>query len=144
MTDAIDMAEDRKLFREAMHRIGLETPKSVLANASDVKNDDKLKYRASIEQIEARGSDPNQIAKPKAEFDRAAGAAEEPERRKRYQEKALIEALEALQVGGVARHHPALLHAWRNRRRHCLQQGRVHRDHRARPGLAASPTSLKF
>src|SRR5215212_5228644 len=30
--DAIDMAEDRKLFREAMERIGLETPRSRLAN----------------------------------------------------------------------------------------------------------------
>ncbi|MGH7124241.1 MAG: carbamoyl-phosphate synthase large subunit, partial [Stellaceae bacterium] len=30
--DAIDMAEDRQLFREAMQRIGLATPKSVLAH----------------------------------------------------------------------------------------------------------------
>ena len=97
---AIDKAEDRKLFREAMHRIGLETPKSVLANASDVKNDDKLRYRASVEQIEARGTDPDQIARARAEFDRA-WRGEEPERRKRYQEKALIEALEALQVVGL-------------------------------------------
>jgi carbamoylphosphate synthase large subunit len=97
---AIDKAEDRKLFREAMRKIGLATPKSVLANASDVKNDDKLKYRASIEQIEARGTNPEQIAKAKEEFKRN-WRAEEPERRKRYQEKALIEALEALQVVGL-------------------------------------------
>ena len=32
--DAIDKAEDRQLFREAMTKIGLETPKSRLANAS--------------------------------------------------------------------------------------------------------------
>jgi carbamoyl-phosphate synthase large subunit len=31
--DAIDMAEDRELFREAMKRIGLETPRSVLAHS---------------------------------------------------------------------------------------------------------------
>src|SRR5712672_1314110 len=36
--EAIDKAEDRELFREAMKRIGLETPKSSLANASDLKN----------------------------------------------------------------------------------------------------------
>ena len=30
-------------------------------------------------------------------------------------------------------HHPALVHAGRHRRRHRLQQGRVHRDHRPRP-----------
>src|ERR1041384_3702751 len=32
--DAIDKAEDRALFREAMTRIGLETPRSKLANPS--------------------------------------------------------------------------------------------------------------
>ena len=32
--EAIDKAEDRQLFREAMTKIGLETPKSRLANAS--------------------------------------------------------------------------------------------------------------
>jgi carbamoyl-phosphate synthase large subunit len=31
--DAIDMAEDRELFREAMKRIGLETPRSMLAHS---------------------------------------------------------------------------------------------------------------
>ena len=31
--DAIDMAEDRELFKEAMARIGLETPRSVLAHS---------------------------------------------------------------------------------------------------------------
>ena len=30
---AIDMAEDRELFREAMQEIGLETPKSILAHS---------------------------------------------------------------------------------------------------------------
>jgi len=30
--DAIEMAEDRKLFREAMDRLGLENPKAVIAN----------------------------------------------------------------------------------------------------------------
>ena len=31
--EAIDMAEDRELFREAMKEIGLETPKSILAHS---------------------------------------------------------------------------------------------------------------
>ncbi len=31
--DAIDKAEDRELFREAMTKIGLETPRSVLAHS---------------------------------------------------------------------------------------------------------------
>ena len=32
---AIEMAEDRKLFREAMQRLGLENPKSIIANTMD-------------------------------------------------------------------------------------------------------------
>ncbi len=35
--EAIDKAEDRQLFREAMTKIGLETPTSRLANASDAE-----------------------------------------------------------------------------------------------------------
>ncbi len=31
--EAIDMAEDRRLFREAMDRIGLENPRAVIANS---------------------------------------------------------------------------------------------------------------
>src|ERR1700709_871825 len=38
--EAIDKAEDRKLFREAMTKIGLETPKSSLANASHLNKSD--------------------------------------------------------------------------------------------------------
>src|SRR5574339_2836 len=38
--DAIDKAEDRELFRDAMKKIGLETPKSFLANATDLKKAD--------------------------------------------------------------------------------------------------------
>ncbi|RMH49375.1 MAG: carbamoyl-phosphate synthase large subunit [Alphaproteobacteria bacterium] len=33
--DAIEMAEDRKLFREAMERIGLENPRAAIANSMD-------------------------------------------------------------------------------------------------------------
>ena len=33
--DAIEMAEDRKLFREAMDRLGLENPKATIANSID-------------------------------------------------------------------------------------------------------------
>ncbi|MDW6022396.1 carbamoyl-phosphate synthase large subunit [Mesorhizobium sp. BAC0120] len=43
---AIDKAEDRALFREAMHRIGLETPRSMLANATAVKEADRRTHEA--------------------------------------------------------------------------------------------------
>jgi carbamoyl-phosphate synthase large subunit len=71
--DAIDKAEDRELFREAMRKIGLETPKSRLANASRLK-----------------------------QADRDAGVpGASAERKKRYVAQGLIEALEALDEIGL-------------------------------------------
>ncbi len=37
--EAIEKAEDRRLFREAMDRIGLENPKAVIIAAPEIKND---------------------------------------------------------------------------------------------------------
>ncbi|MFC6197185.1 carbamoyl-phosphate synthase large subunit [Ponticaulis profundi] len=37
--DAINMAEDRKLFREAMDRIGLENPRAVIIGAPEIKDE---------------------------------------------------------------------------------------------------------
>ncbi len=37
--DAIEMAEDRKLFREAMDRIGLENPRAAIVAAPEIRND---------------------------------------------------------------------------------------------------------
>ena len=51
---AIDMAEDRALFREAMARIGLETPKSLLANATDIKELDRNSHEAARDEVKAR------------------------------------------------------------------------------------------
>src|SRR5213593_1339179 len=56
---AIDKAEDREKFREAMHKIGLETPKSSLANASEIKQQDRNKLAAEIATIKARGLVPD-------------------------------------------------------------------------------------
>ena len=53
---AIDKAEDRALFREAMDKIGLETPKSMLANATDVKNADRKKHEAERAALKAAGA----------------------------------------------------------------------------------------
>ncbi|PPC99748.1 MAG: carbamoyl phosphate synthase large subunit [Hyphomicrobium sp.] len=36
--EAIDKAEDRKLFREAMDRIGLESPRAMIASSTPIKN----------------------------------------------------------------------------------------------------------
>ena len=82
--EAIDMAEDRELFREAMKRIGLETPRSRLANASLAKDADKATYtegRASAVDAEA--------------FEKF-WAEGEADRQKNYRNRAMVEAFEAM------------------------------------------------
>jgi carbamoyl-phosphate synthase large subunit len=90
--DAIDKAEDRELFREAMKKIGLDTPKSMLANASDAKDADKDFYAAEIARLQAAGGDIEAFEK--------SWAAQEPERLRKYRNRAMVEAFEAmLEVG---------------------------------------------
>ncbi|MGN6470798.1 MAG: carbamoyl-phosphate synthase large subunit, partial [Rhizobiaceae bacterium] len=52
--EAIDKAEDRALFREAMKKIGLETPRSMLANATEVKDADRRKHEARRAELKAK------------------------------------------------------------------------------------------
>jgi carbamoyl-phosphate synthase large subunit len=82
--EAIDMAEDRELFREAMKRIGLETPKSRLANASAAKDADKEAYAHG----KAAATDAAAFEKNWAEG--------EAERLKKYRNRAMVEAFEAM------------------------------------------------
>jgi carbamoyl-phosphate synthase large subunit len=97
---AIDKAEDRLLFREAMKKIGLETPKSALANAGTLKQQDRALRAAEIETIKARAlsADAERAA---IEHSEAQWNAREYERKKRYIEQGLIEALQALQEIGL-------------------------------------------
>jgi carbamoyl-phosphate synthase large subunit len=97
---AIDKAEDRELFREAMTRIGLETPRSRLANATDLKTSDKARRNAEIAEIEAGPLAEGEKKKAVAEI-RRRWEAEEPERKRRYISKGLTEALEALEDIGL-------------------------------------------
>ncbi|HMB10727.1 carbamoyl-phosphate synthase large subunit [Saliniramus sp.] len=98
--EAIDMAEDRQLFREAMTRIGLESPASRLANASDLKRKHKAQYQEEISRIAGMDVTEGEKAKLKTEFE-AKWAAGASERRKRCQEYALGEALMALAEIGL-------------------------------------------
>ncbi|MEA2938921.1 MAG: carbamoyl-phosphate synthase large subunit, partial [Alphaproteobacteria bacterium] len=98
--DAIDKAEDRQLFREAMKKIGLETPKSSLANASNLKQQDRELRKDERTRIRARGLAEADERKALEAFD-ALWNAREPERKKRYIEEGLIEALEALPEIGL-------------------------------------------
>src|SRR6201994_3033751 len=89
--DAIDKAEDRQLFRNAMEKIGLQTPKSRLANASALKKTYRDKNHTEREKLSGAERD---------ELDRQWTLGEN-ERRKRYQEHALGQALMALSEIGL-------------------------------------------
>jgi carbamoyl-phosphate synthase large subunit len=93
--EVIDKAEDRELFREAMKKIGLETPRSRLADAASLKRADRQKYKDEIARIEAETPEGDERVRALALFE-ANWARAEAERRRRYSEKGLIEALEAL------------------------------------------------
>ncbi len=98
--DAIDKAEDRALFREAMAKIGLETPRSLLANATDAKSADRKVHDTRRAEIIATITD-------EAEQDAALAALEhewligEPDRKQRYMTRALAAAAEALEEVGL-------------------------------------------
>jgi carbamoyl-phosphate synthase large subunit len=93
--EVIDKAEDRELFREAMKAIGLETPRSRLADAAVLKRADRQKHKEEIARIEAANPDPAARAKALAAFE-VDWTRHEGERKRRYVEKGLVEALEAL------------------------------------------------
>src|SRR5215212_8657391 len=89
--DAIDKAEDRQLFREAMTKIGLETPKSRLANTSALKKSYRDKHHAEREKLSGAALEEHERQWTLGENDR----------RKRYQEHAFGEALMALSEIGL-------------------------------------------
>jgi carbamoyl-phosphate synthase large subunit len=95
---AIDKAEDRSLFREAMAKIGLETPRSMLANASAVKDEDRKKHEAERAELKASGA---------ADMDAALDALEttwnlgEGDRKQRYIGHAMAIAAQALDHVGL-------------------------------------------
>jgi carbamoyl-phosphate synthase large subunit len=101
--EAIDMAEDRSLFREAMARIGLETPRSWLANASAVKDEDRKRHEAERAALKAQLMDKN----GPDDLDAALDALEtrwnlgEGDRKQRYMSHAMGIAAQALDVVGL-------------------------------------------
>jgi carbamoyl-phosphate synthase large subunit len=98
--EAIDMAEDRKLFRDAMTRIGLATPKSMLANASELKKQDRSHHTAELARIDGLQAPAQEKEKLRADFLKQ-WRADEYNRQKRYQEQALQKALDGLPVVGL-------------------------------------------
>src|SRR5262245_61288194 len=98
--EAIDKAEDRQLFREAMTRIGLATPQSMLANASELKRHDRAAHAAALAKLEALAEPTAEVERKRAEYLRQWNAGTH-ERQKRYQEQALFKAMEALSSIGL-------------------------------------------
>jgi carbamoyl-phosphate synthase large subunit len=96
---AIDMAEDRALFREAMARIGLETPRSFLANATEIKDTDRKLHESERARLRAELEGD--------ELDAALDALEntwnlgESDRKQRYMSHAMAQAARALDEIGV-------------------------------------------
>lgn len=97
--DAIDKAEDRSLFRKAMTEIGLDTPTSMLANATDIKNADREKHEAAREALREKFEGDA--------LDKELDALEntwnlgETDRKQRYISHAMGMAAEALDLVGL-------------------------------------------
>ena len=98
---AIDKAEDRSLFREAMAKIGLETPRSMLANASDVKDADKRTHDAARAELKAKNASDAEFDALETQWNLGEG-----DRKQRYVGHAMAIAAQALDhVGQIGRAH---------------------------------------
>ncbi|MFC5585522.1 carbamoyl-phosphate synthase large subunit [Nitratireductor kimnyeongensis] len=97
--DAIDKAEDRSLFREAMAKIGLKTPRSMLANASDVKNADRKKHEAKRKELKDKLSG-DALDKALDELENEWNLGES-DRKQRYMNHAMGVAAQALDFVGL-------------------------------------------
>ncbi len=95
---AIDKAEDRALFREAMHKIGLETPRSMLANATEVKDADRKRHVAGRAALKAEGPPDLDAALDALETQWNLG---EGDRKQRYLSHAMAIAAQALDHVGL-------------------------------------------
>ena len=95
---AIDKAEDRALFREAMARIGLETPKSMLANATAVKDEDRKRHEAERAALKAENPENLDAALDALETRWNLG---EGDRKQRYMSHAMAVAVQALDHVGL-------------------------------------------
>ncbi|MEP9396463.1 carbamoyl-phosphate synthase large subunit [Mesorhizobium sp. KR2-14] len=93
---AIDKAEDRALFREAMAKIGLETPRSMLANATDVKDADRKKHEAERAELKASGASDTALDALETQWNLGEG-----DRKQRYVSHAMGVAAQALDVVGL-------------------------------------------
>lgn len=97
--DAIDKAEDRSLFREAMTEIGLDTPTSMLANATAIKNADRETHEAAREVLR-KEFDGDALDKELDALENTWNLGE-TDRKQRYISHAMGMAAEALDLVGL-------------------------------------------
>jgi carbamoyl-phosphate synthase large subunit len=97
--EAIDKAEDRALFREAMAKIGLETPKSMLANATDIKDTDRKTHEARRAELRGKLSG-DALDKALDELENQWNLGES-DRKQRYMSHAMAIAAQALDEIGL-------------------------------------------
>ena len=91
--DAIDKAEDRDLFRTAMKKIGLATPRSSFVNTNELKQTFKAEQNAHFEGLDVASD-----AYAKAMKSWEAG---ETLRRERHRLTAQMQALDAFETTGL-------------------------------------------
>lgn len=97
--EAIDKAEDRSLFRAAMDKIGLESPVSMLANATEIKDKDRKAHEAARAALKAqyKGQElDEQLDALETEWQLASSA-----RKQRYLDHAMGVATKALETVGL-------------------------------------------
>ncbi|MEM7300724.1 MAG: carbamoyl-phosphate synthase large subunit [Pseudomonadota bacterium] len=92
---AIDKAEDRDLFRAAMQKIGLETPRSAFVNTSNLKKQFAAEQEAFFAALPKRAS--------AAERDKAEREWDDGEvfRREKHRLEAQSQALAAFKISGL-------------------------------------------
>ena len=97
--EAIDKAEDRSLFREAMDRIGLESPRSMLVNATGVKDEDRKAHEAKKDEAtKGLSGDALTAALDELEVEWRYGTTK---RKRRYLSHAMAQAATALDEIGL-------------------------------------------
>src|SRR3990167_6293389 len=98
--EAIDKAEARELFREAMNRIGLATPLAAFVNTSELKQRFRAERAGKVSEIEASHPDGEGRKRALSAFD-AEWATGERLRRDEHRLTAQLQALHAVGVTGL-------------------------------------------
>ncbi|MEX0628085.1 MAG: carbamoyl-phosphate synthase large subunit, partial [Cucumibacter sp.] len=91
--EAIDKAEDRELFREAMGRIGLETPRAAFVNTTDLKQRFLAEHQSRLAAVAGDSAQLAAFEKLWAEGERL--------RREEHRLSAQLQALDASKVTGL-------------------------------------------